>query len=275
MEQALSIMNINKLKSIKVSNIFKQIKNKDIFIITSVIYLAIVILYELFYCNFEFITGIIQNYNLSIYRILTYCFIYFIFYKIKDQFIDEAVNALNSKVKCYFITMVFGLTILATIGLICYLCNNFSINIIMAFISILILNLFAIYISNNLIKNTIITALLFGSIFSISITFNNQLDEKRHFLSSYSVALGGFNLNSPKVDESIASIPRIMSPEQFIKYFSEKPKGEITDEFSAEALEDTPNNQVLASYFISGMGIFISKALGRKYCRYIHNRKNF
>lgn len=263
------------LKQFEFGKKIKKLENKDIFLITTVIYCAIVLLYELFYCNFRFFTGAIQNYNFSLYRIIAYCIVYFIYYKFKDKFIKASVQTLNNKFKCYFVDIIIFLTILLSISLIFLAIKKLSINIIVAFISLLIFNLFALYISNSIIKNAIITALLIGSVFSISVTFNNQLDEKRHFLSSYSVALGEFDLKYPKSDEITAEMPRMMKIAQFIEYFEQKPTGEITGDFSNDKLEDTPNNYMVVSYLVSGIGIFISKLLGRKYCRYIYNRKNF
>jgi len=269
---------MNDIKKFEFGNIVKKTKDKDIFMITTVIYIAIVLLYELFYCNFRFFIGAIQNYNFSFYRIIVYCIVYFVYYKLKDKFIKSAIEALKSKVKCYFIDIIIALTIFLSIVLICSASKCLSVKIIVAFISLLVFNLFALYVSNSLIKNAIITSLLFGSIFSISMTVNNQLDEKRHFLASYSIALGEINFTSPKVDKSIINMPRIaniVNLDNFIKYFEEKPSGEITKEFSKETLEDTPNDCIVVSYFVSGVGIFISKLLGRKHSRYLYNGKNF
>jgi len=262
------------IKQFEFGKKIKKLEYKDIFLITTVIYIAIVLLYELFYCNFRFFTGAILNYNFSLYRIIAYCVIYLIFYRLKDNFIKNAADTLNNKIKCYFIDMMIFLTILLSIALIYLAIKKLTINIIIVFIALLIFNLFALYISNNIIKNVIITALLFGSIFSISVTFNNQLDEKRHFLSSYSVALGKINLKNPMVDKAVAEMPRMMNTTKFVEYFEQKPTGETTEEFSNKKLEDTPNNYIVVSYLVSGTGIFISKILGRKYCRHIHNGKN-
>lgn len=262
------------IKQFEFGKKIKKLQFKDIFLITTIIYCAIVLLYELFYCNFRFFTGAIQNYNFSLYRIVVYCIVYFIYYKFKDKFIKNAVETLNSKAKCYFIDIIIFLTILLFGVLICIALKNLSVNIIVAFIALLMFNLFALYISNSIVKNAIVTALLFGCIFSISVTFNNQLDEKRHFLSSYSVAIGELNLKNPKVHEAVANMPRKMSTIQFIEYFEKNVTGEIKEDFSEDKLEDTPNNYMVVSYLVSGIGIFVSKILGRKYCRHIHNRKN-
>ena len=270
-ENKANLLIINKFEF---GNILKKLKDKDIFLITTVIYFSIVLLYELFYCNLRFFTGAIQSYNFSLYRIIVYFIIYVVYYKVKDKFISSAVETLNNKIKCYFIDITIFLTVVLSIALIILSTKNMNINIIIAFISLLIFNLFALYISNSIIKNAIITSLLFGTIFSISVTFNNQLDEKRHFLASYSIALGEVNLSSPKVDKSIVNMPRMMNADKFIKYFNQYPTGEITKEFSKDELEDTPCDYIVVSHFVSGIGVFISKTLGRKCCRHIHNRKN-
>ena len=270
-KECFEIMKINQFEFGKK---IKKLEYKDIFLITTVIYFTIVLLYELFYCNFRYFTGAIQNYNFSLYRIISYCIIYLIYYKFKDKFIKPAIETLNNKIKCYFIDIIIALTILLSIVLICIAIKNLSINIVIAFIALLVFNLFALYISNNLIKNAVVVAVLFGSIFSISVTFNNQLDEKRHFLSSYSVAIGEFNLKNPKSDKNIVDMPRRMDTIEFIEYFEQKPSEELTSNFSNKKLEDTPNNYMVVSYLVSAIGIFISKILGRKYCRHIYNRKN-
>lgn len=250
------------IKQFEFGNKIKKIGHKDIFLTTTIIYCVIVLLYELFYCNFRFFTGAIQSYNFSLYRIIVYCVVYFIYYKLKDKFINNAVETLNSKAKCCFIDIIIFFTILLSLVLICIAIKNLSVNIIIAFIALLMFNLFALYISNSIVKNAIITALLFGIIFSISVTFNNQLDEKRHFLSSYSVAIGELNLKNPKVDETVADMPRMMKTTQFIEYFEQNVAEKTTEDFSNKRLEDTPNNYMVVSYLVSGTGIFISKLLG-------------
>ena len=254
-------MKIN-IKDFEFGKKIKNMNSKDIHLLTSIMYFAIVLLYELFYCNFNFFIGEITNYNFSIYRLIVYGIIYLIYYKFKDKFIEEAVNALNSKFKCYFIDIIIFLTILLSVSFLIVAVRNLNVNIVIAFISLLIFNLFAIYVSNNIVKNVVVTSILFGSIFSISITFNNQLDEKRHFLSSYSIAIGEFNLKSAAVDKTILDMPRMMKTEQFIKYFEQKPSGEVITDFLNKKTEDTPNTYMVPSYLVSSVGIFISRLLG-------------
>lgn len=253
-----------KVEEHKICNLLKRLTDKDLFIITSVMYFALVIIYEMYYCNFEYFCKIIPQYNFSIYRVIVYIAIYLLMYKFKKKFIREAIEAFENNVKCYFVYSIGLLTVFITTLLIVLININQTINIkiIMLFISLLMFNLFSIYISKNIIKNAIITSLAFGTLFSISITFNNQLDEKIHFLSSYSIATGNANFEDTKMEKNIIKMPRMMGIRNFLHFFSEKPSIDEIKDFSDESIYDTPGEYRTLSYIISGIGIFISKTLG-------------
>ena len=242
--------------------LFNKIKNKDIFFITTIMYLGIILLYEFLYCNFEYFTEQIQDYNFSIYRIVIYVLSYCVFLKFKNTLIDEAIDSLKSKVKCFFLVIMFVFTIVLFIYLSINAMKDFNINIIIALLSLLMFNLFAIYVSSNIIKNAIITSVLIGSIYSIAIPFNNQLDEKRHFLSVYSITIGELDMKNAKADKSLIEMPRKMTASDFLKYYSAKPSGEIISDFSGLEKEDTPNEYYISlSHFASALGVLISKSL--------------
>ncbi len=256
----------NKGENRKLGNKLRKLTEKEIFIITSVLYIAIILLYELFYCNYEFFTKRLVHYNFSFYRLIVYISIFMVFLKFKNRLIKDVIDSFNSEIKCYFLDITLILTILFSIIIIINVNIMKKINLyaIVSLISFLAFDIFAIYTSNNIYKNIIITSLIFGSIFSISVTINNQLDEKRHFLSSYSIAIGSLNLKYATIDESVASMPRQMNIEKFVTYFHEKPTGELNKDFSDRDIKDTPNDfyYYTTSYFISGLGIFIAKTLG-------------
>ena len=256
----------HKMKNIELGKNLRKLNEKDLFVITSIFYLAIILIYELFYCNYEFFMQKIQYYNFSFYRIIAYIFVYIIYIKFGNKFINSAIKSFENDIKCYVVDTVLMFTTIFSIIfiIICNINQIFNLRTIILFISILLVDLFVIYTSNNIYKNIIITSLVFGSIFSITITFNNQLDEKRHFLSSYSIGIGNLNLKDATIDESVASMPRQMNIERFVSYFREKPTGELTKDFSNRDIKDTPNNfyYYTTSYFVSGIGIFISKTLG-------------
>lgn len=246
----------------RITDIFEKITKKDLLVITSAIYVAIILLYELFYCNYQFFLKIVPNYNFSIYRLIMYIAIYFIIYKFKDKFMAKALETFKTKWKSVLIISVLAITVIMTVAIINLSIKYYlSIAYINLMISLLLILLFTLYVSNDIIKNIIIIGLTFGISFSISITFNNQLDEKRHFLASYSIALGEFDLTNPAMDKSVAKMPRMMNLSQFAKFFSEKPSNEITRE-KVEVINDSPNGYLTISYIISGIGIFIAKTLG-------------
>lgn len=242
----------------------KNITNKLFTIITTILYFIIILCYEIFYCNFEFINKIINTYNFSIFRIIMYIIFYLIYYIFKDRFIDEALKSFNNNVKRKIIFFEIVISIIILIFIICSIIINKQYNIyqIIGIITLILSNIFILYISNDIIKNSIIICLIFGAIFSISIVVNNQLDEKKHFLSAYSLALGNFNWNSHTVDFSIASIPRRIPINNFLKYFAQKPENLLTKNYTAEDECDKPANYYPISYTASSIGIFLAKNLG-------------
>lgn len=254
----------NQEKKINMQKLFAKINEQDFLLITTVLYVAIILIYELMYCNFEFITKSIPNYNFSLYRIISYFSIYFIFLKFKDKFIEKAINGFQSETKCLLVYIIFTFTISMLIGGIVLLITKRTIklSISILFIACFAFDLLAIYISNNFTQNIIVTTLLIGTIFSISITFNNQLDEKRHFLSSYSVSLGNFNLKTASIEENTSKLPRQMPAKYFVRYFSQYPSNYITKDFQERDIKDTPNDYPTVSYFFSGLGIFMARIFG-------------
>lgn len=235
---------------------YDKLTKKDIFIITNIIFVAITFIYELFYCNFEYFFNEIQNYNFSIYRFIAYGVIYLIIYKFKDNFLFSAIEAFKIKEKGYFV----NITIILELCVFIFIAPKIGMYIIILSIAMLLLLLFSIYVSKDMIKNLIVTALTFGIIFSITIPFNNQLDEKRHFLSSYNIAAGNFDLKNPTIYKSVSEMPRNIRPHNFITYFSISPTNEIMEE--PEDIGDKANDYITVSYIISGFGIFIAKTLG-------------
>lgn len=166
----------------------KMISKKTINITNIIIYIILITVYELLYCNVSFIVGE-TDYNLSVFRLIVYILLFFFIIK----FIFEHTKQEKDKGKFYvvLIGMVF-LVIIETILLFENI-NKSSIKIYSCLVlSTIIIGLNILYISKDRIKNFIIIGLSIGFIFSITIPFNNQLDEKRHFTSAYNLALRKF-----------------------------------------------------------------------------------
>lgn len=152
-------------------------------------------------------------------------------------------------VNIYVLVLIFGKRIV-------------RLKFIILLIASLNFTLLALYMSNSMLKNAVVTALLIGSVFSISITFNNQLDEKRHFLSAYSISMGNFNLKHASIDESVAEMPRNLTVRGFIKYYKQYPSDSFSKDMSNRDIKDTPNDYITISYLVSGLGVFLAKILG-------------
>ena len=254
----------NTTKQFDIGNLLRKIDTQDMQLITTVIYIANVVMFELLYCNYEYILKIIPQYNFSIYRIIVYISLYCFFYRFKDHFIEPAIEAFQSKWKCLAVEItIFLLCILWINGLVVMLARKFlSVNLVILLIATLNFILLAIYMSNSMLKNAVVTALLIGSVFSISITFNNKLDEKRHFLSAYSISMGNFNLKHASIDESVAEMPRNLTVRGFIGYYKQYPSDSFSKDMSNRDIKDIPNDYITISYLVSGLGVFLAKILG-------------
>lgn len=254
----------NTTKQFDIGNLLRKIDTQDMQLITTVIYIANVVMFELLYCNYEYILKIIPQYNFSIYRIIVYISLYCFFYRFKDHFIEPAIEAFQSKWKCLAVEItIFLLCILWINGLVVMLARKFlSVNLVILLIATLNFILLVIYMSNSMLKNAVVTALLIGSVFSISITFNNQLDEKRHFLSAYSISMGNLNLKHASIDESVAEMPRNLTVRGFIGYYKQYPSDSFSKDMSNRDIKDIPNDYITISYLVSGLGVFLAKILG-------------
>lgn len=233
-------------------------------LITSILYLLVISTYEILYCNCGWARGITNTYNFSIFRIVMYIIFYLIYFIFKNKFIDSVIESFESKTK----KICTGTFIAISTIILCFFIINMIIwkTILLwqviTVITILLFDLFLIYITNDLLKNSILISITLGIIFSISITVNNQLDEKKHFLSTYSLALGNLSSKNHTVDTSIADIERSLTIEGFNKYFSQKPQNQLTKEYISEDIKDTPATYYFISYIPAAVGIFLAKNLG-------------
>ena len=251
------------LEDIIIKNQKEEKIKKQLLAITAIIFLTIIVLYELFYCNFQYFSKEITEYNFSFFRIIAYITVGILLYKFRNYFINEAIKDWDNKIKemVLYIVVEFSVFLLAGILFITISQKVITIRIILLLITIMLLNLFVIYVSKNMAKNLIIMCLTFGTIFSLSITFNNQLDEKRHFLSSYSIATGNIDMSNTVINNNLQNMKRIVELEEFIEYFNIKPSNEKSKSTTTD-LRDLPCDYLTVSHFISAIGIFIAKTLG-------------
>lgn len=242
----------------------KRINEKSIYYFTTIIYIITIFLYEVFYCNFQYMKGNSEVYNISAFRIIFYIFLYIIYFLLKNKFTKQIVESFNNKFKkiITIISIIVSIILIFIILTDIIKTQNFELKHVIFLILISLINIFLIYVTNDIIKNTIVMSLTLGIIFSITITINNQLDEKKHFLSSYSLALGNLSSSNHTVDISIANIGRGLSVEKFNHYFNKYPERTYTKEYKVEDECDMPAGYYPISYIFSAMGIYLAKNLG-------------
>ena len=253
-----------------------RITENKINIITTILYILCILIYDVFYCNFAMINGTNNTYNFSLFRIIFYIIIYIVYYLFKERFINTAIETLNNTKKkkisiAFIVILTFLLFVIIGFSIVT---KSIYLWQVIAVISIILSYIFLIYVSNDFIKNAILLSITTGIIFSLSIYVNNQLDEKKHFLSVYSLTFGNYSHTNHTVDLSIAEIGRIIPVTEFNNYFNKYPENKLTKEFNADDECDKPATYYAVSYLPSAIGVFMARILRRKYSRYIFRWKN-
>ena len=147
------------------------------------------IIFELGYCNCELLTNVIMKtgnpvqYNFSLCRIIVYIAIIIIYMIVKKQFINTALEVAQNKYKRVLIYLVSIATILITVVAVIVCIKNplYFRGITIGILATLMSNLFIIYISNNSIKNVIVTLSTLGILFSIVTNFNHAYRQNGFF----------------------------------------------------------------------------------------------
>ena len=124
-------------------------------------------------------------------------------------------------------------------------------------------NLFIIYISNNSIKNVIVTLSTLGILFSIVTNFNHAIDEKKHFMSAFNVSFLNFNFETePITDKQIEELPQLSKFSTIDKFLRERYVPEITHDVNMEDVPSTPANYSAILYVPSAIGMAFARLTG-------------
>lgn len=251
---------------------YKIANSKIIKIYTIMAYLVSVVLYELFYCNADFVNKTVRaldniNYNFSPIRIVFYVAFLILFIIFNKKFISSAIEALESKTKRVLIYAYIPVIILAIIAFYVRVFNNISIqSLVRVTLGALILiagSVFLIYVSKNHIKNVIIASTTFGIIFCIMTNYYHALDEKKHFLSAFNLAY--FNLNyveHPIQSDDSEGIPHRITYNDTYRLYAQKYEGNIRENTNEDDTSSTPTTYSKALYVAPAMGIFIARIIG-------------
>lgn len=226
-------------------------------IITLLILCMIMGIYELLFCNYLFITGE-STYAFSFYRMVMYVAVIILFLKFSKHILEYKGEIQKAEkyilyvsilllLATFFFTFVEKITLLTAIIII---------------IAILLILLLAFSLTGNYIKNFILIALAMGFILSMIMPINNQLDEKRHFLSAYNLSYANINFNKPIINEGVQSIPQKLNFEKFNVYFHKKYEPTFLEEYELEDISSIPAAYNPIQYLPSAIGIYMARLLG-------------
>lgn len=234
---------------------------KLIFCIISTIALMVILSYELFFCNSDFLMGRADSYNFSIYRIVVYILLIAMAIVFRKKIFKLIECGLDNKL-IYIIT-IGVLCLVITLTIVALLRGDMTSDLAVIFIGLLLLALCISCMTSDYRKNTVVIILLLGFIFSLITPINNQLDEKRHFLAAFNLSYGNFDvLNNPITNEEMHNIESKQDFADFNKYFAVKYNEEQTNIFTTDDIKETPANYNPIQYLPSAIGIFTARILG-------------
>ena len=243
-------------------NFIKKIKIEQHTIkITYLISTIIFAIYEILFCNVEFVRSIINKeqitYNFSLLRIVTYIAFFVILYLNREKIKTNLSKSLQNPIKLKCIAIYVPVFIITSIIL---LCINLQIqNLAICFITLLMIGLFLLYITNNIIQNALVVVLTFGSIFCIANKYNHPLDERQHFISALNVSFGNFNFSDPITDKKYQSMDQVLKYNEIDETFYETYKEDITKDVDEEV---KPTDYKSFLYIPAGIGILVGRILG-------------
>ena len=242
----------------------KIINKKTVSIFTIVLYILMICIFEIGYCNCEFFLNR-TTYYFSLIRIISYIIGLIVICAAKNKFINDMLKTIDNKFKRILIYISTLASFIVFIAYCIIAAKNPEIirTTSICMLAVFMANLFIIYVSNNVTKNVILTLFTFGLIFSITTNFNHTVDEKRHFMSAFNVANFNFDyINKPITDKKIDQMPHLLDFNSINEFIKDKYVPEITSDVNMEDVPSTPAPYPFISYLFPAIGIFIAKVLG-------------
>ena len=231
--------------------------------ISIALYALVMLIFEFLYCNGEFSKGLINsnfvNFNFSLARVVCYAILGFVFVKFINKNVDEALKNLKNKYKIFAIIALI-IVFIAVIPYAMFRNIGFYKFVLLA-LNFLMGELLVIYMSNDFIKNIIITFLTIGVLFCCITQFNGSLDEKKHFMSAFNTSIFNFGYKNNNIsEESIEQIPRVCSMKDSMKYFGMKYENKKFENNDTD-MDSKPSNYNFIVYIPSAIGINFAKLL--------------
>lgn len=246
-------------------------KERTIKVITIIIYLISILIYEIGICNGEIIKNYFEkgeiSYNFSLCRIVIYSIFIILLFKNINKFIPWAIESLSSKTKKVIIGIYIPIMIITIIYVLIrwisiYKALTLTITLLMGL-------LFIIYVTSDYIKNVIIITFTLGVVFTFSTDFNHAIDEKKHIMSASNISAGNLNyVKNPLNDPAFNNIIFNCDIDSFIQFYAKKYEENLTTEWNRT--EDTELYYVCSSpadynfilYLPSATGMTFAKLLG-------------
>lgn len=238
-----------------------KIYNIVIFIISIILVLIIISIYEFGICNYEYYKKN-AKFNISIFRIICYLIFLTLSVYFAKKYNQNVVNELlTNKLKKYAFIICAILCIISSF-IILWKQKAYS-TLTSMYLLLVILNifLFIIYLSKNYITNLLLTALTFGILFSISVDFNHEFDEKKHFMSAFNLAMGNFNFSNPITDYNLNNISHFLDYKDFNIYYGITYIPNITNEVDTNDIPSLPTIYSPILYLPSAFAILIATLL--------------
>lgn len=249
----------------------KIFKEKMLTIMTFFVYGLAALLFEFGYCNESNCINLLWNgtsfgYNFSVVRIVMYISFFIILFFSRKKIFGEAFEIFKDKKSKRVILYVYSaLTVVAFIIGIFIIRSNPTLikEISTILIAILMGYVFLIGVSNNVIKNVIVTIFSIGMIFSIITDFNHAIDEKKHFSTAFNIAFGNFDyVKNPITDKRIESLDHLMKYNEVDNLLVNDYMPSITNDVNKDDVPSTPAEYNCVAYLFPALGILIARLLG-------------
>lgn len=242
-------------------------KTNLIYIISIILSIICMIIFEFLYCNSKMMEQIffgIENnaiYNFSLFRILIYAISIIILIILRKQLKAILEETKDIKIRKIVITTY---TILAVFGIV-YVTTKLINNqlklpkIAVEYLIIILIQLCLLYLSNNYIKNIIVIASTISLLFVVTIDINNTIDEKKHFMSAYCISTGQFSFLDAKLDKSFWEMEHLQKYTSIEYLFENNFEENLIEDYNTTNIPSTPADYNPLLYLPSGVGIFIAK----------------
>ena len=238
----------------------KTILRKHIIGLSILLSVLIFIIYEFLFCNARFVECLLNeeqlSYNFSLFRMFAYVIFYVVLFLLRRRITANLEKSLENPIKKKCIIIYIPSAIITSIVLL-FLDLQIQ-NLAICLISILMIGLFILYITNNMLQNAVVIVLTFGSIFCIANKYNHPLDEKQHFISALNVSFGNFDFSNPITDNIYQDMEQVLKYNELDEKYFETYKKDITKEVDDLA---GPTDYKVFLYIPTGIGILVGRIL--------------